>query len=614
MKTLFTFLFFGLIITDCFSQAGAPDNTFGTNGKLYLSGFGFSSTGNGIAIQADGKIVVVGVNYDFTKTNFAVVRFNTDGTLDPTFNGTGKVTTGLSIGQDTATSVAIQSDGKIVVGGYTSVVTNGAETKDFAIARYNTDGSLDNTFDGDGKVTTDLSSLDHIYALAIQNDGKIVVAGSVRSNGSGLDFAVARYNTNGSLDNTFDVDGSLSTPITALNDEALALLIQADGRIVLAGYSSTSNLGPGPQNITLVRYTASGILDNTFDNDGIVTTFIDPTQAQGSIAASISAQADGKIVVAGRFANDPGGYMTVVRYNTNGSLDNTFDTDGKLTTLVGSFSEAKAVAIQNDGKIVIAGHTGKSLNSDLAVVRYNTLGSLDNSFDADGIAVLDVGGGGDEGNAMRLAGSRIYVAGTATISGVSHLALAAFKNDATALPISLTSFTAVKQVTSVELKWKTDGEYYTSYEVERSVDGRNFITVGTVNAAINNSFEKSYSFSDDLSVVNSESKTIFYRLKMIDASKFSYSQTIVVNRNGIVSSLQLILNPVKDILHLQATGANETAQLRITDAVGRVVRLEKVQLNNVTSVSINVQSLARGNYYLILQTNDRTQALPFLKQ
>ncbi|MFN9437114.1 MAG: cadherin domain-containing protein, partial [Planctomycetota bacterium] len=285
------------------------------------------------------------------------------GDLDITFDGDGKVTTAVESFDDTARSVAIQSDGKIVVAG-TSYIWGNAY--DFALTRYNSDGSLDTTFDGDGKVTTNLgSSHDEANSLAIQSDGKIVVAGYSYA-GSLADFALARYNSDGSMDTTFDGDGKVTTAVGSFDDTARSLAIQSDGKIVVAGSSHNGS----NWDFALVLYNSNGSLDTTFDFDGKVTTAVG---SSFDYAYSVAIQSDGKIVVAGRILNGSNWDFALTRYNSDGSLDTTFDGDGKVTTDVGSSDdEANSLAIQSDGKIVVAGCSNNGIYWDFALTRYNS--------------------------------------------------------------------------------------------------------------------------------------------------------------------------------------------------------------------------------------------------
>ncbi len=374
------------------------DSTFGNDGKV-ITDFGGTDQGRAVAVQKDGKIVVAGTS----GSDFAVARYNTDGSLDASFGMGGLVITDFG-GFDGGNAVAIQKDGKIVVAGFA-----GDEDSVFAVARYNRDGSLDITFGVDGKVTTDFSAdADIGNAVALQKDGKIVVAGR-----SGSDFAVARYNTDGSLDITFGADGKVITDFGG-DDEGNAVAMQKDGKIVVAGFT---NVGGGDNNFSVARYNTDGSLDITFGVDGKVTTDFSADADRGN---AVALQKDGKIVVAGFAGGEEDSVFVVARYNTDGSLDITFNPMGSLpgtvTTDFGGDDEGFAVAIQKDGKIVVAGFSNAGGDDDFAVARYNTDGSLDVTFNPTGslpgTVTTDLDGN-DEGHAVALQkDGKIVVVGT----------------------------------------------------------------------------------------------------------------------------------------------------------------------------------------------------------
>ncbi|MEV6050381.1 calcium-binding protein [Streptomyces sp. NPDC052107] len=334
---------------------GSLDTTFGTGGKV-TTNFGGVDGARGVAVQTDGKIVVAG----FSNTDFAVARYNTDGSLDTTFNGTGAVTTDFGGGEDVAFGVALQADGKIVAAGS----TNAFGGLDFALARYNLDGSLDTTFGTGGKVVTDFGTGDNDIAngVVVQTDGKIVAAGSGVS-GSTLDFALARYNTDGSLDTTFGTGGLVTTDFGGDNDQALGVALQNDGKIVAAGFTNAG----GTNDFALARYNTDGSLDTTFGTGGKVITDFGGTIDE---AFGVAVQTDGKIVAAG-ITNAGGTFdFALARYNTNGSLDTTFGTGGKVTTNFGGSDVARGVTLQTDGKIVAAGSSNAGGTTDFALARY----------------------------------------------------------------------------------------------------------------------------------------------------------------------------------------------------------------------------------------------------
>jgi uncharacterized delta-60 repeat protein len=282
---------------DVRAQPGELDTSFSFDGKVTIGfGVGSNDSAEAIIIQLDGKIVAAGRSDAGGSFDFALARYNTDGSVDSGFGNDGLVVTDFSGSGniDEAYALSIQSDGKIVAAGR----SDAGGSFDFALARYNTDGSLDSGFGNDGLVLTDFSgfgSYDEAYALSIQSDGKIVAAGRSDAGGSS-NFALARYNTDGSLDSGFGNDGLVLTDFSGSGniDEAYALSIQSDGKIVAAGASDAG----GSFDFALARYNADGSLDSGFGNDGLVLTdFSDSESIDDAFALSI--QSDGKIVAAG---------------------------------------------------------------------------------------------------------------------------------------------------------------------------------------------------------------------------------------------------------------------------------------------------------------------------
>jgi len=350
-----------LFSINSYAQDGSLDLTFGINGKLITDIGGGDDAGNSMAIQNDGKIVVLGFSNNGSNDDFALIRYNANGTLDLSFGTNGKLVTPIGSGNDYGLSVAIQSDGKILAAGY----SHNGSNNDFAVVRYNSNGTLDNSFGTNGKVTTDIGGgNDRAYSLAIQSDGKIVVAGS-SPNSPDYDFAIARYNSNGTLDLSFDTDGINTTNIGSSNDYCYSVAIQGDGKIVAAGYSHNGS----NNDFAVARYNSNGTLDVSFDTDGIVTTDFGN---DGDNGRSVVIQSDSKILVAGYSYNGIDNEFALVRYNIDGTLDLSFDIDGKLTTAIGTASDVgNSVVLQSDGKIVVTGYSVVGSYYDFAIVRYN---------------------------------------------------------------------------------------------------------------------------------------------------------------------------------------------------------------------------------------------------
>ncbi|MBM4074118.1 MAG: hypothetical protein FJ267_00555, partial [Planctomycetes bacterium] len=329
-----------------YNADGTPDLSFSQDGRLVTTVGASMDFATAVAIQNDGKILAAGTTFSsVTGFNFAIVRYNSDGTLDTSFDNDGIVITAMSTSDDKVMSLVIQSDGKIVVGGVASI----SGSNRFALARYNSNGSLDTTFDSDGKVFTTIGTAAEINGIALQSDGRIVAVGE-RFNGSNRDFVIARFNTNGSLDGSFDTDGIVTTSFGASDDIARSVALQNDGRIVVAGYRREN--GPS-HDFALVRYNGNGSLDSSFDGDGIVFTDYIGGADQ---AHSVVIQPDGKII-AGGWVGYSQIQFGIARYKSNGELDSSFGTGGKQTSVGSPFgnSEGASLALQNDGKILLAG-------------------------------------------------------------------------------------------------------------------------------------------------------------------------------------------------------------------------------------------------------------------
>src|SRR6266542_226493 len=289
------------------------------------------------------------------------------GSLDPSFGRNGKVTTSFGSKLSAqANALALQRDGKIVAVGTRS--TPEFTSPQFALARYNANGSLDASFGTGGWVMTHFGSGTGtgVGALARQPDGKVVAAGGA-SNGTDTDFALARYNPNGSLDTSFGTGGKVTTPIGSGDDQARDIALQADGKLVAVGYSSDEG-GAFTMDFALVRYAADGSLDTSFGGTGKVRTNLGPAYDD---AFALVLQPDGKLVAAGYSDTGSEGDFALARYKANGSLDTSFGTDGKVTTsLYPGSGVAFALARQPDGKRVAAGYSPYTSRGDFALVQY----------------------------------------------------------------------------------------------------------------------------------------------------------------------------------------------------------------------------------------------------
>ena len=404
---------------------GVVDTSF-NGGKQIVSVAEGEDYARAVAVQADGKVITVGMTTTTAGgADFAVTRHLRDGTLDTTFGNGGKVVTAIGAGRagDEANAVAIQADGRIVVAGQTTNA-NGTDI-DFALVRYNADGTLDNRFGNGGKVVTAFGpATDRIHAIAIQADGRVVVAGDSSSALSGMDFALARYNVDGSLDASFGTAGKVSTPIRpqSARDSAYALLLQPVGgetRIVAVG---------GEGDFIAARYTADGTLDNSFGSAGKVSGLFASTIGAARAATLVDGN---RIVIAGAIQND----HALARLNADGSLDAGFGTGGKVITplAAANWDAATALARQADGKLLVGGwvYAGPGTKGNFAVLRYAPEGSLDASFGDAGKVVTPVtaANGSEMGRAIvlqpdaRVPTVRLLQAGEAIGTGGYHFGL-----------------------------------------------------------------------------------------------------------------------------------------------------------------------------------------------
>ncbi len=362
-----------------FNADGSLDTSFGGGDGVASSGVYGSA--KDVALQTDGKFLVAA---DLSNSNFNLMRFNSDGALDTSFGGgSGYVSTDLAGGNDRADSLTIQSDGKVLLSGFGF---NGTSF-DFGLVRYNTDGSLDTSFNGTGKVLTDFgaNSSDMGNETRMQADGKIVVVGWSNTGGTN-DFAIARYNTNGTLDTGFGTGGKVTINL-GNSDFAEGLTIQSDGKILVTG---TAGINGG--DVGLARLNTDGTLDTTFGGgDGIVTT--DYSGSSDDRGYSVAVQSDGQIVVSGTTQVGGGGYNVALnRYSSTGSLDTTLDPVNTLNGTPTYTEGGSPVALDADVQIFDAELSvlNNFSGAILALVR-NGGASADDIFSATGTLSLSSG-------------------------------------------------------------------------------------------------------------------------------------------------------------------------------------------------------------------------------
>src|SRR5579864_1153098 len=355
------------------------DSTFGSGGKVITS-FGSEGYAIDVALQSDGKAVAVGANSNGGHQNWAIARYNTDGSLDTSFGTNGTVTQDFGY-DNVARGVIIQSDGKIVVAGSGQ---NENEPRIWTIGRYNSNGSLDTSFGGSGIIATPLGDdlFETLNALELQPDGKIIAAGYLRKNGAVTEYVtLVRYNSDGSYDQTFG-NGGLEIYHSQVGtfQRVQAAALQSDGKIVIFGDSSGTAY--------LVRFNIDGSVDTNFGSNGTVIE----NQLGSAGSNSVVIQSDGKIVVTGDYSGTPNPF--VIRHNQDGSLDTSFGSGGYVLGLGTNITYPRALVL-TDGKIVIGGSDQNQY--DAALARLNADGTLDTSFGTNGFITTHLGTGNNNG-------------------------------------------------------------------------------------------------------------------------------------------------------------------------------------------------------------------------
>lgn len=587
-----------------YAQPGSLDPTFGIGGKVMTAIGTTSDQVFAMDIQSDGKIVVSGSSDKGNNKDFALVRYNYDGSLDVSFDSDGIVTTPIGLFNDIIYAIKIQSDGKIVVAGSVANGNTGTYTFSFALARYNSDGSLDNSFGSKGKVITAIGSTSSARAIGIQEDGKIVVAGSSMGN-----FALVRYNSDGTLDVTFDNDGIVTTSLSAyavVSSGANALAIQKDGRIIAAGDGSfiTNNYGP-LGDFAMARYNTDGSLDSSFNHNGKVLT--DFMGEEG--ATAIALQDDGKIILGGNRYYGHRNDCIVARYNANGSSDSTFHGGAAFPSFGPTSDYTTGVAVQSDGKVLLSGVTfhRDSIglgDYDFAIARYTVNGQPDATFGNGGrvITAISTPRGNDHPTAIKLYYNRIYLAGYSN----SRFSIAAYQKDAVVLPLTLLNFSADLSNLSVLCRWQTVSEINTShFIVQRSYDGISFENIGRVQAEGN--ISNVYHFTDDLASVINQRSTIYYRLEMIDKDGTASYSSVASVKTTQKSSFTIFPNPAHTFVRVKGNGLQ---QIAVFDQHGKLVLIKNFPGND--SNTINTAHLPNGVYIVRLkdkQENVQTEKL-----
>ena len=407
------------------AQSGALDPGFSGDGIATLDGgtntFDLAYAG---ALQPDGKILIAGWTNATAKPSFFIARYQTNGTLDNTFGNNGSVVAGISNISCRGSAIALQTDGKIVVAGS----ADSSSTYDFLVLRLLPDGTPDSTFGSAGWVTTDFgTTLEYANAVAIQRDGKIIAAGR-KAEGFFSDFAMVRLLPDGQPDPQFGDQGLVGTNFRE-EDNAAAIVIQDDSKIILGGFSSVSANG----DFALARYNQDGSLDKLFGSGGKVLTDL-AGQNESDFITSMKLLSDGRIVTAGNannnnleFTSDAG----IVQFMPDGALDPSFGTDGIVIAPLGSKTNVEGVTVAADGKVIICGSSDVAQGENRWFLsRFQPQGGLDISFGTLGVVTTNMQGANNfAGDVLVQPDSKIVLAGTSGASPNFNFAVARYIAD-----------------------------------------------------------------------------------------------------------------------------------------------------------------------------------------
>ncbi len=589
----------------------------------------------------------------------SIAAYSQPGALDPLYGTGGKVLTNFQgRSQDVAYAMALQPDGKVVLAGATMV--NNLYNH-IALARYKHNGTLDSSFGENGKVINDLGGNAAVRSLAVQTDGKIIAAGYAPVGGANR-FIVIRYNTDGRPDSTFDGDGKVAFDIYVFRVESVA--VQGDGKIVFTGIRGHETNG---NDVMVVRLNTNGTPDSTFNGTGIVATHVG-SPSNNFFASALAIQADGRIVVAGQSGS--GGVsdkFTLARYNSNGSLDATFNGTGIVVSAIGGGDIARAIAIQADGKIVVAGQTFNGVNQDYAVARYNLDGSLDSTFDGDGKLTTPIGVSDDiatgiaiqpDGKALvsgytndynrttgqitteRFSVIRYNVNGsldltfgdggkvtTQVSTQVTNRAYGIALNSnriyvgGTAITFNLSDFAmAAYQMNGSSLPLSLlnfsasliNSAVQCEWRTAREVNVDHFTVQRSLDGAMfrdvglvsaRNTSIGSYEFTDTLSAASRRAAILYFRLQTVEKDG-----KVTYSPVAVINLRQKVLvtispNPARQVLRIEG---RELQQVQLFDHAGKLVLLKALGENQVTNIGI--AQLQRGAYTIVVTTNNRERS------
>ncbi|MEP6466778.1 MAG: T9SS type A sorting domain-containing protein [Parafilimonas sp.] len=567
-------------------------------------------------------------------------QINKAGTLDKSFGVDGKVLTSSDLYPLQCTAVSLQSDGSIIATGSTIEMS-------FFAMKYSAEGFIDSSFGIKGIASID--GMGEAYTMAIQPDDKILVAGYYAEMFEPYNVSIARFNADGTPDLSFGQNGKV---LSSLGDRATAIGLQQDGKILITGAHKGMAL--------IMRFLENGMPDITFGTNGVVENFFGSGTCVGN---TIAVQPDGKIVIGGQ-ANQ---LLFFGRYNTDGNLDESFGSSGKILYDFGTGTDAISdLVLQTDGKIVAVGSSNSYYNdtANSIILRCLPDGSLDKNFGNSGLNNINLGtsrvrslvlqqdgkiviGGSGSVNAdiggflvgryttngmpdsafgnngfqtttfdSVNVGYSVFLAkdGKIVLGGAANAKIVSKPSD---ISIAIARYNnddaSKKQIIITKIKrWLQHQNGFTwdynnnasSYVVQRSYDGIHFSSVARINAG---NSSNTYNDPSPLSGNN------YYRLQTTSTNgALNYSNVIAVSANE--DAVKISPNPAKNNLHIEGLSSFTKTKLTVVDFTGNITISQQLPANSATSYNLNIAALKPGNYLLKIEINNDVVTKKFVKE
>ncbi len=548
-------------------------------------------------VLEDGKILTVG---SYETTQVSIWRFNADGTLDESFGVSGRVDYSFGKKFQVPHAMALQNDGKILVTGEYYATSGGIQT---GIMRCNSDGSLDSSFGNNGLDSVHINKWDYSYGIVVQKDGKIVVAG-ITTNTLGIAKAsfLARFMPDGGLDNSFGVNGNIVTNYSSLIS-IVTLAIKQNGKLLTGGDFNSNSDHPVYQ---VIQYNTNGNIDDAFGENG-KAQFVFGQGQGGQWANKMNAMSiapDDKIICIGSSGN-PYVNMAVCRFNADGTIDNEFGDNGGVITPYNNLHDVEniSLAFQPDGKILTTALINIINTNPMILTRYENNGQLDVSFGENGFTSTEISYY-PRGNSIHvLPDSKILVTGYTDLE--SRIFLARYNGD-NVLSANFKDLKAAQNKDAITVTWQTLNESgRKSFTVERSGNANEYVGINTVPAK---GVASNYSYTDK----NPLDGISYYRIRENAANgtnTYSPVVKIVFNDNGVIS---LYPNPAKNTVTVKGLNKNIPAVIKITDMQGREISSQN--FTQSSSATLNLRALAQGAYFVQIAQEGKIVRLKLIKE